>query len=56
MIRHRAKPPGGTLTIFGLMALAAGILIQGLSGVDEYPTIPPGPLLLLLAAALVAVG
>jgi hypothetical protein len=56
MISRRAKPPVGTLTIYGVLAAAAGILIQVLSGVDEYPTIPPGPLLLLLAAALVAVG
>ncbi len=56
MIGRSAGPPVGTLTIFGLIAAAAGILIQVVSGVDEYPAIPPGLLLLLLVAALVAVG
>jgi len=41
--------------VVGLVVAAAGIMIQYVSGVD-YPTIPPGPVILLAAAAVVAFG
>jgi hypothetical protein len=41
--------------VAGLVVAAAGIVIQIASGA-EYPTIPPGPLILLAAAGLVALA
>jgi hypothetical protein len=49
------RSPAVKLNIAGLVVAAAGIMIQYASGVD-YPTIPPGPIILLVAAALVAFG
>jgi hypothetical protein len=43
------------LLVVGLVVAAAGIMIQYVSGID-YPTIPPGPVILLAAAAVVAFG
>lgn len=43
------------LLVLGLVVAAAGMLIQYASGV-EYPTIPPGPIIALVAAAVVAFG
>ena len=43
------------LTVEGLVLAAAGIMVQYAAGVD-YPTVPPGPIILLAAAALVAFG
>jgi hypothetical protein len=31
------------LNVAGLVAAAAGILIQYFSGVEGFPTVPPGP-------------
>jgi len=47
--------PFAMLNVLGLVVAAAGIMIQYVSGVD-YPTIPPGPIILLAAAAVVAFG
>ena len=47
--------PAAMLNVAGLVVAAAGILIQYVSGVD-YPTVPPGPIILLAAAAVVAFG
>ena len=46
----------GKLTVVGLVVAAAGILTQYFSGVEGFPTIPPGPIILLVAAAVVAFG
>ncbi len=43
------------LLVVGLVVAAAGMLVQYASGVD-YPTIPPGPIIALMAAAVVAFG
>jgi hypothetical protein len=48
-------PPAGRLNALGLIIAAAGIMIQYVSGVD-YPTIPPGPIILLAAAGAVVFG
>jgi hypothetical protein len=47
--------PAGRLNALGLVAAATGIMIQYVSGVD-YPTIPPGPIILLAAAGAVVFG
>ena len=46
----------GKLNVIGMVAAAAGIIMQIASGSDLYPTIPPGPIILLAGAALVALG
>jgi hypothetical protein len=48
--------PAGRLTALGLLVAAAGIMIQYIAGVGDYPTIPPGPIILLAAAAVVVFG
>jgi hypothetical protein len=45
--------PAARLNALGLAVAATGIMIQYVSGVD-YPTIPPGPVILLAAAGVVA--
>jgi hypothetical protein len=47
--------PAVRLLVVGLVVAAAGMLVQYASGV-EYPTIPPGPIIALAAAAVVAFG
>jgi hypothetical protein len=44
------------VNVAGLVVAAAGILIQYFSGVEGFPTVPPGPFILAGAAALVAFG
>jgi hypothetical protein len=47
--------PAASLTVASLVVAAAGIVIQIASGA-EYPTIPPGLIILLAAAGLVALA
>jgi hypothetical protein len=51
----RRLSTAGRLNVTGLVVAAAGIVIQIASGAD-YPTVPPGLIILLVAAALVALG
>jgi hypothetical protein len=44
------------LTVLGLSANAAGIWFQAFSGAPEYPRIPPGPIVLVVVAAAIALG
>lgn len=44
------------LNVAGLVVAATGILMQYFSGVEGFPLIPPGPIVLLVAAALIAFG
>jgi hypothetical protein len=53
--RSRTSSPAASLTVAGLVVAAAGIVIQIASGA-EYPTIPPGLIILLAAAGLVALA
>ena len=46
----RALSSATKLTVLGLTANAVGIWIQAFSGAPEYPTIPPGPNLLVVVA------
>ena len=55
MTATRWHTPGALVIVVGLVVAAAGIMIQYVAGVD-YPTIPPGPIILLAAAAVVAFG
>jgi hypothetical protein len=53
--RPRRLAPAASLSVAGLVVAAAGIVIHIASGA-EYPTIPPGLLVLLAAAGLVALA
>ena len=53
--RPRTVSAAGKLNVAGLVAAAAGIVIQIASGAD-YPTVPPGLIILLAAVGLVALG
>jgi hypothetical protein len=54
----RSRPPltsAARVNVAGMLAAAAGILIQIATGVD-YPTVPPGPIILVAAAAIVGLA
>jgi hypothetical protein len=53
--RPRGLPAAGKLTVAGLVTAAGGIVLQIASGA-EYPTVPPGLIILLAAAGLVALA
>jgi hypothetical protein len=40
--------------VVGLVVAAAGVLIEYLTGVPGFPLVPPGPIILLVGAAVVA--
>jgi hypothetical protein len=44
------------VNVLGMVVAAAGITIEYFSGVEGFPTVPPGPFILVGAAALVAWG
>jgi hypothetical protein len=54
---HKRSPlsPAGNVTVAALLVAAAGFAIQIGSGVD-VPTVPPGLVIMLVAAGLVAFG
>ncbi|MFI0469178.1 hypothetical protein ACH347_34330 [Saccharopolyspora sp. 5N102] len=56
MKTKRTLPLTGKLNAAALVASAAGIVVQKLSGVAEFPLIPPGAVMLLGAAAFVTLG
>jgi hypothetical protein len=55
MNQRSSLSSSGKLTVTALLVGAAGIVIQIVSGAD-YPTVPPGLIILLVAAGLVAFG
>ena len=56
MKKSRTGPsPPAKLNAAGLLVAAAGLMVQYFSGVD-FPTIPPGPIILTVAAAVVVFG
>lgn len=55
MNQQTLLPRASQLTVAALLVAAAGFVIQIISGVD-VPTVPPGLVILLVAAALVAFG
>lgn len=54
---NQQNPPSssGKVTVAALLVAAAGLVVQLFSGID-FPTIPPGLVILLAAAGLVAFG
>ena len=55
MNKRSPLSPAGKVTVAALLVAAAGFVIQIVSGVD-VPTVPPGLVIMLVAAALVAFG
>ena len=55
MNQRNSLSPAGKVTVAALLVAAAGFLIQIVSGVD-VPTVPPGLVIMLVAAAMVAFG
>lgn len=55
MNKRSSLSPAGKVTVAALLVAAAGFVIQIVSGVD-VPTVPPGLVIMLVAAALVAFG
>ena len=55
MNQRSSLPPASKLTVTALLVAAAGFVIQIVSGVD-VPTVPPGLVIMMVAAALVAFG
>lgn len=55
MNQQNSLSSSSKLTVAALLIAAVGIVIQIVSGVD-FPTIPPGLVILLTAAGLVAFG
>jgi hypothetical protein len=59
MTPMKKSPPGPSpaakLNAAGLLVAAAGLMVQYFAGVD-FPTIPPGPIVLTVAAAVVLFG
>ena len=53
MNKRSSLPPASKLTVTALLVAAAGFVIQIVSGVD-VPTVPPGLVIMLVAASLVA--
>jgi uncharacterized membrane protein YhhN len=53
MKNWQARSTAAKLTVAGLVVAAAGIMIQFVSG-EDFPPIPPGPIILLAAAAVAA--
>ena len=56
MNRVRSLSTVAKLNIAGLVLTAAGVVLQIAAGSELYPTIHPGPIVLLVGAVLVALG
>lgn len=54
--RQRALSIATQVTVVGLLVAAVGILIQFFALPEDFPTIPPGPVILVATAAVVAFG
>ena len=44
------------LTVVGLISVAVALWTQWLSGDPAYPTFPPGPVIFIAVAAIIAIG
>ena len=53
-VENVRRAPARTALVAGLVTAAAGVIVLILVGVPGFPLIPPGPIILLLAAGLVA--
>lgn len=54
MRQFTAKPFTTRLTVGALLIAAVGILLQYIAGVGDFPTIPPGPIILVVLAGVIA--
>lgn len=53
-MQFNQRPSMTKLTVGALLTAAVGIFLQYLSGVGDFPTIPPGPIILTVLAGIVA--
>jgi hypothetical protein len=53
-IENVRRPSARTVLVAGLVTAAAGVVVLILVGVPGFPLIPPGPIILLVGAGLVA--
>ena len=49
------RTPARTVQVAGLVTAAVGVIVLILVGVPGFPLIPPGPIILLVAAAVISV-
>lgn len=54
MTPFSTKPFTTKLTVGALLIAAVGILLQYIAGVGDFPTIPPGPIILVVLAGVIA--
>ena len=54
--RSTRRTPSRLALIAGLGLGAIGLIIEVVSGVPGFPTVPPGPIILIVAAAFVALA
>lgn len=50
------RPTAIKICVAGLLTAACGIVIQYLTLPEDFPTVPPGPVVLIAAAAFVALA
>lgn len=56
LLSSRTRKPAAVALVAGLVLAAAGLVIQILGGVPGFPPIPPGPIILIVAAAFVVLA
>lgn len=56
LVKSNTRDPASVTLVAGLVLAAVGLVIQVISGVPGFPTIPPGPIILVVAAAFVALA
>lgn len=56
LVQSKTRDPAAVALVGGLVVAAVGLVIQVISGVPGFPTIPPGPIILGVAAAFVALA
>jgi len=54
--KPNTRDPASRVLIGGLVLAAAGLVIEVVSGVPGFPTVPPGPIILAVAALFVALA
>lgn len=54
--KKHSSNPAATALVAGLILGAVGLIIEVVSGVPGFPTVPPGPIILAVAALFVALA
>jgi hypothetical protein len=56
VLPSKARDPARSAQVGGLAAGAVGLVIEVVSGVQGFPIVPPGPIILVVAAGFVALA